>query len=139
LIAEPLRTNDKDKLEYPGMWMKPIVRVQGKWCYVYRAIDQNGNLVDSMLSQKRDMDATKRFFQQALQTIGHAPEQVTTDGHRSYPRAIREILGKDVFHRWNHYLNNRLEQDHRGSKQRSYPMRGFGTVEGAARFCCDAR
>lgn len=111
------------------------VKVQGKWCYLYRAIDQDGNLVDSMLSQKRDMDAAQRFFQQALQTVGHAPSRVTTDGHRSYPRAIREILGEDIFHRWNHYLNNRLEQDHRGIKQRYYPMHGFGSFTSAARFC----
>lgn len=81
------------------------------------------------------MDAAKRFFQQALQTVGHAPSRVTTDGHRSYPRAIREILGENVLHRWNHSLNNQLEQDHRGIKQRSYPMRGFGSATSAARFC----
>jgi len=60
---------------------------------------------------------------------------VTTDGHDSYPRAIREELGMDVLHRTNKYLNNRLEQDHRGIKQRYYPMRGFGSVASASRFC----
>jgi putative transposase len=92
-----------------------------------------------MLSQKRDMDAAKRFFLQALQTVGSAPERVTTDGHRSYPRAIREVLGTDVLHRRNQYLNNHLEQDHRGIKQRYYPMRGFGSFLAASRFCraCD--
>jgi transposase-like protein len=45
-------------------------------------------------------------------------------------------MGSNVQHRTNKYLNNRLEQDHRGIKQRYYPMRGFGTVEAAARFCC---
>jgi putative transposase len=94
------------------------VKVQGKWCYFYRAIDRNGNLVDSMLSQKRDMDAAQRFFQQALETVGHAPSQVTTDGHVSYPRAIRETLGGEVLHQWSHSLNNIVEQDHRGIKQR---------------------
>jgi putative transposase len=63
-------------------------------------------------------------------------EQVTTDGHISYPRAIRETMGCDGEHRTNKYLNNRLEQDHRGVKQRYYPMRGFGNFESAARFCC---
>src|SRR6266702_7388632 len=85
--------------------------------------------------EKRNMDAAKRFFQQVLQTVGHAPERVTTDGHKSYPRAIREILGSDVVHRTNHSLNNRLEQDHRGIKQRYYPMRGFGNFTSASRFC----
>ena len=63
-------------------------------------------------------------------------DRVTTDGHTSYPRAIRETMGSDVQHRTSKYLNNRLEQDHRGIKQRYYPMRGFGTIEAAARFCC---
>ncbi len=60
---------------------------------------------------------------------------MTTDGHGSYPRAIRETVGSDVLHRTNRSLNNRLEQDHRGIKQRYYPMRGFGSVASAARFC----
>ncbi len=81
------------------------------------------------------MEAAKRFFRQAVDVVGHAPERVTTDGHDSYPRAIRETLGSQVIHRCNHYLNNRIEQDHRGIKQRYYPMRGFGSVESAARFC----
>jgi putative transposase len=112
------------------------LKVHGRWCYVYRAIDQDGNLVDSMLSEKRNMEAAQRFFQQAVDVVGHTPGQVTTDGHTSYPRAIRETMGSNVQHRTNKYLNNRLEQDHRGIKQRNSPMRGFGTVEAAARFCC---
>jgi len=63
------------------------------------------------------MEATKRFFKEAVTVVGHAPERVTTDGHDSYPRAIRETLGTDVIDRCNHYLTNRLEQDHRGIKQ----------------------
>jgi transposase-like protein len=81
------------------------------------------------------MDAAKQFFKQAVAVVGHAPDQVTTDGHRSYPRAIREAIGNNILHRTNKYLNNRLEQDHRGIKQRYYPMRGFGCFEAAARFC----
>ena len=88
-----------------------------------------------MLSEKRDMAEAKRFFRRAVAVVGHAPERVTTDGHDSYPRAIRETLGSEVIHRCNRYLNNRIEQDHRGIKQRYYPMRGFGNVESAARFC----
>jgi putative transposase len=90
---------------------------------------------DSRLSEKRDLDATKRFFKQALETVGHGPERVTTDGHDSYPRAIRETLSSEVMHRCNPYLNNRLEQDYRGIKQRYYPMRGFGNFTSASRFC----
>ena len=63
------------------------------------------------------------------------PERVTTDGHDSYPRAIRETLGSDVLHRTNRSLNKRLEQDHRGIKQRYSPMRGFARVASASHFC----
>ena len=81
------------------------------------------------------MEAAQRFFKQALQTIGRALEQVITDGQNSYPRAIRETLGSEVLHQTNKYFNNILEQDHRGIKQRYYPMRGFGNFTSAARFC----
>ncbi|BCL83676.1 hypothetical protein ccbrp13_61410 [Ktedonobacteria bacterium brp13] len=79
---------------------------------------EDGNLVDSRLSEKRDRDAAQQFFKQALAVVGHAPEQVTTDGHRSYPSARRETMSNDVQHRTTTYRNNRLEQDHRGIKQR---------------------
>ncbi len=111
------------------------MKVEGCWCYLYQAIDADGNLVDSMLNETRDMDAAKRFFTRARAVVGHAPEKVTTDGHDAYPRAIRETLGPEVRHRTSHYLNNTMEQDHRGIKQRYYPMRGFGSFEAAARFC----
>jgi transposase-like protein len=81
------------------------------------------------------MDAAKRFFKAALEVAGQTPERVTTDGHDSYPRAIRETLGEEVSHRCKPYLNNRIEQDHCGIKQRYYPMRGFGSLEAASRFC----
>ena len=66
---------------------------------------------------------------------GVTPDRVTTDGHDSYPRAIRTELGKAVRHRTSRYLNNRLEQDHRGIKGRYRPMRGFKCPRSAARFC----
>src|SRR3712207_5959155 len=81
------------------------------------------------------MAAAKRFFRQALEVVEQAPERVTTDGHDAYPRAIRETLGEEITHRCNSYLNNRIEQDHRGIKQRYYPMRSFGSTEAAGRFC----
>jgi putative transposase len=111
------------------------VKVNGTWCYLYRAIDRAGNLVDVLLSERRDMAAAQRCFAQALELAGHAPEQVTTDGHDAYPRAIRETLGPAVQHRTSRYKNNRIEQDHRSLKQRYYPMRGFGSFASAARFC----
>jgi len=81
--------------------------------YLYRAIDADGNLVDSMLSETRDMDAAKRFFARARTVVGHALEKVTTDGHDAYPRAIRETLGPEVQHRTSRYMNNRMDSSFR--------------------------
>ncbi|HVI77634.1 MAG TPA: DDE-type integrase/transposase/recombinase, partial [Candidatus Acidoferrum sp.] len=75
------------------------LKVKGKWCYLYRAIDKQGNLVDSMLSTTRDMAAAQQFFRKAFSVAEQVPEQVTTDGHDSYPRAVREVLGTHVEHR----------------------------------------
>ena len=92
-------------------------------------------MVDSLLSATRDLKAATYFFSGARAVMGNAADRVTTDGHDAYPRAIRRTLGRKVVHRRNRYLNNRMEQDHRGIKQRYYPMRGFGSFEAAARFC----
>jgi putative transposase len=98
---------------------------------LYRAIDREGNLVDSMLSASRDMNAAQRFFRSAQSMIDALPKQITSDGHDSYPRAIRETLGSKVKHRCSAYANRRIERDHRGVKQRYYPMLGFGAVSPA--------
>jgi putative transposase len=81
------------------------------------------------------LEAAKRFFQQAVAVVRYAPERVTTDGHGSFPRAIGETPDCDVTHPCNPYLNNRLEQDHRGIEQRYYPMHGFGSIASASPFC----
>jgi transposase-like protein len=91
---------------------------------VYRAIDSTGALVDVLFSEHRDMKAARAFFRSAKAVTGTTPDRVTTDGHDSYPRAIRTELGKAVRHRTNRSLNNRLEQDHRGLKGRYWPMLG---------------
>lgn len=135
LMADQLRTKRRGQAGKSWYVDETYIKVHGKWCYLYRAIDADGNLVDSRLSEKRDMEAAQQFFKQAVAVVGHAPEQVTTDGHTSYPRAIREIMGDAVQHRTNKYLNNALEQDHRAIKQRYYPMHGFGNVVSASRFC----
>jgi putative transposase len=77
------------------------------------------------------MEAAKAFFRLAKAVTGLIPTRVTTDGH---PRAIRTELNNGVKHRTNQYLNNRIEQDHRGVKGRYGPMRGFKSSQSAARF-----
>ena len=111
------------------------LKVGGRWAYLYRAIDRNGDLVDTMLSEHRDMAAAQAFFRSAKSVAGQVPERVTTDGHGSYPRAIRSTLGRHVVHRTSAYKNNRLEQDHRGVKGRTRCMRGFKSFASAERFC----
>ena len=111
------------------------VKIQGRWCYLYRAIDTSGALVDVRLSETRDMAAARAFFRSAKAVTGITPARVTTDGHDSYPRAIDTELGGHVRHRTNRYLNNRIEQDHRGIKGRYQPMLGFKSSLAAARFC----
>jgi putative transposase len=109
--------------------------VKGHWTYLYRAIDRGGNLVDVYLSETRDRAAAEAFFQAARTVTDSVPDRVTTDGHDSYPGAIKVKLGEAVTHRTNRYLNNHLEQDHRGIKQRTHPMCGLKSVLSAERFC----
>lgn len=135
LFAEQLRVKRKGKVGLSWYVDETYIKVKGKWCYLYRAINRDGNLVDSMLLQKRDMAAAQAFFQEAATVAGQLPERVTTDGHDAYPRAIAQVLGPDVQHRVSDCLTNRIEQDHRGIKQRYYPMLGFGTFESAQRYC----
>ena len=94
----------------------------------------DGTLVETMLSKTRDMAAAQRFFTCALETVGQAPQKAPTDVYDSYPRAVRETLGPDVCHGASRSMNNRIEQDHRGIKQRSYPICGFGSFASATRF-----
>jgi transposase-like protein len=101
LVADKLRAKRRGQVGRSWHVDETYIRVAGKWKYLYRAIDREGNLVDSMLSEHRDMDAAKRFFTAALDVAGQVPSRVTTDGHGSYPLAIRETLGEAVMHRCN--------------------------------------
>ena len=138
VMGEALRRRRHDVRRRSGeSWHadETYLKVHGQWCYLYRAIDRDGHLVDTMLSATRDMRAAKRFFRSARSVAGFVPDRVTTDGHNSYPRAIRSTLGRKVRHRTNVYLNNKLEQDHRGIKGRIRCMRGFKEHDAADRFC----
>ena len=95
--------------------------------------EHHQTLLSINMSEQRAGSTSYLLFPNAFSRL--QPDRVTTDKHASYPRAIRRILGRQVLHRTNQYLNNRLEQDHRAVKQRYYPMRGFGSFASAARFC----
>jgi putative transposase len=111
------------------------LKVRARWVYLYRAIDRDGNLIDAMLSEHRDNKTAKDFFRSAKATIGFLRDRVTTDGHGSYPRAIRMVLGWTVLHGTSAYSSNRLEQGHRGIKGRIRCMRGFKNHAAAGHFC----
>lgn len=135
LFAQQLRAKRRCRLGHVWFVDETYLRIKGKWCYLYRGIDENGNLVDVMLSEKRDMTSAKAFFAQARETVNQLPQRVVTDGLSSYPRAIKEELGQGVEHEVRGCLGNPIEQDHRGIKQRYYPTLGFGAFESAQRFC----
>jgi DDE domain len=94
-----------------GTQCAAYLKVQGRWCYLYRAIDREGNLIDTMLSATRDMRAAKEFFRSARSVVGFVPDRVTTDGHNAYPRAIRSTLGRNFLRsrsRHNQYVSAAL-------------------------------
>src|ERR687895_806520 len=105
LLTERLRAKRRGKAGWSWYVDETYIRVHGRWCYLYRTIDRDGNLVDSLLSETRDRKAAQRFLRGARAVVGHTPERVTTDGHDAYPRAIRRMLGRKVVHRRNRYLN----------------------------------
>jgi transposase, IS6 family len=99
------------------------VKVAGQWVYLYRAIDQFGQVIDVLVSQKRDLAATRRFFTHALE---HGPRlsEVSTDQAPAYPRVVAELLPA-ACHVLEQYANNPIESDHGRLKSRLRPMRGL--------------
>ena len=134
-FTEQIREKRRGKVGNVWFVDETYVRVAGRWCYLYRGIDQDGNLVDVRLSATRDMAGTKAFFEKAREISEESPVQVFTDGLTSYPRAIDEELGEEVAHNVIGCAGNPVEQSHRGQKYRYYPTLGFGAFESAQRFC----
>ncbi len=135
LVSENLRAKRRGKAGSSWYLDETYIKVGGRWRYLYRAIDRDGNLLDSMLSEHRDKHAARRFLRRLLDNAGQKPLRMTTDKHPAYTKAIRWIVGRKVLHRQNQYLNNRMEKNHRPIKQRYYPMLGFAKFESASRFC----
>jgi transposase, IS6 family len=100
------------------------VKVAGRWRYVYRAIDQFGQVIDVLVSTQRDVKATRRFFQRAIGTTKAAPVEVVTDRAPVYPLVLEEPLPA-ASHCTEQYANNRIEADHGRVKARLRPMRGL--------------
>jgi transposase-like protein len=113
------------------------LKVRGNWVYLYRAVDKAGQTIDFRLSRTRDVAAAKAFFKKAIQHQGRPPQTITLDGYAASHRAVRELryeglLPRRLKLRSSKYLNNLIEQDHRGIKSRTRPMLGFKSFLSAA-------
>ena len=106
------------------------VKVAGRWRYVYRAIDQFGQVIDVYVSQRRDAGAARCFFTRALSTTKVIPMKVTTDKAAVYPHVVDE-LAPSAWHCTQAYANNRMEADHGQLKRRLRPMRSLKTDQSA--------
>ena len=100
------------------------VKVAGRWRYVYRAIDQFGQVIDVFVSPRRDVKATRRILERAIGTTKRAPVEVITDKAAAYPAMLEELL-PGARHRTDRYANNGVEGDHGRLKARLGPMRGL--------------
>ena len=109
------------------------IKVKGQWSYLYRAVDKAGQTIDFLLTEQRDQRAAKRFLTKAIRRHG-VPEKITIDGSEANAAAIRSYNaehGTSIAIRQIKYLNNLIEQDHRGVKRVTRPMLGFKAFEAA--------
>ncbi len=119
-------------LHLPGdRWFvdETYVKVNGRWTYLYGAVDQYGQVIDVWLSTRRDLTAARAFFHRALAT-GAVPVEVTTDRAPAYPRVLDELVPA-ALHTTQQYANNAVEADHGQLKARLRPMRGLKTFRSA--------
>jgi transposase-like protein len=117
--ARPCRHRVGDRWQVDETYVK----VAGQWRYVYRAIDQFGQVVDVLVSPRRDAKAARRFFQRAISVAKVTPIEVTTDQAPVYPAVLEELPA--AWHRSDRYANNRVECDHGRLKSRLRPLRGL--------------
>jgi len=109
------------------------IKVKGEWRYLYRAVDKQGQTIDFLLTEQRDEQAAKRFLVKAIRRHG-VPEKITIDGSAANKAAItsyNEEHGTAIEIRQIKYLNNIVEQDHRGVKRITCPMLGFKAFDAA--------
>jgi transposase-like protein len=118
--ARPCRHRVGDRWQVDETYLK----VAGRWRYVYRAIDQFGQVIDVFVSPRRDSTAARRFFERAIGTTKILPSEVVTDLAPTYPVVLEELL-PTAWHRTDRYANNRIEADHGRLKARLRPMRGL--------------
>ena len=98
------------------------MRIRGVQHYLWRAVDQDGEVVDVFLKRRRDGAAAKRFFKRLLRASGNEPRRIITDKLRSYGVAHRELI-PDTIHDTSQYANNRAELSHQSTRVRERSMR----------------
>jgi putative transposase len=101
-----------------------FLTIRGERHYLWRAVDQDGEVLDILVQRRRDKKAAKRFFRKLLKGCQYAPRVIITDKLKSYGAAKRELL-PSVEHRQYRYLNNRAENSHQPTRQRERRMQGF--------------
>jgi transposase-like protein len=109
------------------------IKVKGQWYYLYRAVDKTGQTIDFLLTEQRDEEAALRFLKKAIRRHG-VPEKITIDGSAANEAAIKSYNaehGTAIEIRKIKYLNNLVEQDHRGVKRITRPMLGFKAFDAA--------
>ncbi|MER5618451.1 IS6 family transposase [Streptomyces sp. NPDC002215] len=118
-----------------GKWHldEVFVKVNGEQKYLWRAVGQDGNVLDILLQSRRDRAAARRFFRRLMKKTRTVPGVVVTDKLRSYGAAHREVM-PSVEHRSHKGLNNRAENSHQPTRRRERAMKGFRSVGGAQRF-----
>ncbi|WP_432190597.1 IS6 family transposase [Streptomyces sp. Tue6028] len=109
------------------------IKIDGVQKYLWRAVDQDGNVLDIHVQNRRDKAAARQFFRRLLKKTRTLPRVIVTDKLRSYGAAHREIM-PSVEHRPHKGLNNRAENSHQPTRQRERAMKGFRSVGGAQRF-----
>ena len=110
------------------------IKVDGRWRYLFRAIDEHGQIVDVYLSDHRNTAAARAFFEEAIHASDVTPTEVTTDKAKYYPSVLGAVVPL-AQHRRSKYLNNPLERDHQHLKGRVRSMRRFKNVGAASHFC----
>ena len=111
-----------------------FLTINGERHYLWRAVDQDDNVLDILVQSRRNKQAAKKFFRKLLKGLQYVPRVIITDKLKSYGAAKREIL-PGVEHRQSRYLNNRCEHSHRPTRQREYRMQGFQSAGHASDFC----
>ena len=110
-----------------------FIRINGQQHYLWRAVDQDGDVIDILVQPRRDQRAAERFFRRLLRGQGKEPFRIVTHKLRSYSAALRRILG-EVGHCTERYANNRAEVSHQPTRQRERQMRRFKSTGQAQRF-----